>query len=254
MFHLLQIYFEADTLNFRAGLSIHSHRASTMVGVPRSTGCATCRKRSVKVSKNRSPFATTLNLLQCDETRPTCAQCRRGGRTCSGYVRSMKFIDEGIKMRVGRTGSPAMPRLDLNSTRPSSASSQRLQIVSNFVHDLFPSGPGHLQQSHIGGWLWLVPTIVQQHSTLGLAAEALALMYFAKKSTAAGRSDEALVRSSEAYLQAIRDLSRALQNPHKCLSLETLCSSLLLVHYEVSARSEWFSVSNVAFLKRDSPH
>jgi hypothetical protein len=146
----------------------------------------------------------------------------------------MKFIHEGIKGRAGRTGSPSMPQLDLNLTRPSHATIQRVQIVSNFVHDLFPMGLSQLQPSHIGAWLWLVPTIVQQHSTLGLAAEALALMYFAKKSTAAGRSDEALMRSSEAYLQAIRDLSRALQNPHKCLSSETLCSSLLLVHYEVS--------------------
>ncbi|KAI0409110.1 hypothetical protein F4802DRAFT_604414 [Xylaria palmicola] len=40
-----------------------------MVGIPRSKGCKTCRKRKVK----------------CDEQRPSCGQCRKGARECGGY-------------------------------------------------------------------------------------------------------------------------------------------------------------------------
>ncbi|KAG7426164.1 Beauvericin cluster-specific repressor BEA4 [Fusarium oxysporum f. sp. raphani] len=56
-----------------------------MVGVPKSKGCLLCLQRSVK----------------CDEERPSCAQCRRGGRACPGYVREMKFVDEGPKQMEG---------------------------------------------------------------------------------------------------------------------------------------------------------
>ncbi|GAW13423.1 hypothetical protein ANO14919_028080 [Xylariales sp. No.14919] len=40
-----------------------------MVGIPRSKGCKTCRKKKIK----------------CDEQRPRCGQCRRGVRECEGY-------------------------------------------------------------------------------------------------------------------------------------------------------------------------
>ncbi|KAH6961972.1 hypothetical protein BKA56DRAFT_598155 [Ilyonectria sp. MPI-CAGE-AT-0026] len=44
-----------------------------MVGVPgRSKGCNTCRKRRVK----------------CDETKPTCLRCTKGGFECLGYERA----------------------------------------------------------------------------------------------------------------------------------------------------------------------
>ncbi|RSM19447.1 hypothetical protein CDV31_001607 [Fusarium ambrosium] len=43
-----------------------------MVGVPgRSKGCNTCRKRRVK----------------CDETKPVCVRCTKGGFECLGYIR-----------------------------------------------------------------------------------------------------------------------------------------------------------------------
>ncbi|KAI0433154.1 hypothetical protein F5Y09DRAFT_98469 [Xylaria sp. FL1042] len=40
-----------------------------MVGIPRSKGCKTCRKKKIK----------------CDEQRPRCGQCRKGARECEGY-------------------------------------------------------------------------------------------------------------------------------------------------------------------------
>ncbi|GAP85056.2 putative fungal transcriptional regulatory protein [Rosellinia necatrix] len=40
-----------------------------MVGIPRSKGCRTCRRKKIK----------------CDEQKPRCGQCRRGVRECEGY-------------------------------------------------------------------------------------------------------------------------------------------------------------------------
>ncbi|KAI3339167.1 hypothetical protein F4824DRAFT_508537 [Ustulina deusta] len=40
-----------------------------MVGIPRSKGCRTCRRKKIK----------------CDEQRPGCGQCRKGVRECEGY-------------------------------------------------------------------------------------------------------------------------------------------------------------------------
>jgi hypothetical protein len=59
-------------------------------------GCVTCKRRRVKVSLT-SPSCGTLAFananmsyaVQCDETRPKCANCTRRGTECiylSGYV------------------------------------------------------------------------------------------------------------------------------------------------------------------------
>ncbi|KAK5625075.1 hypothetical protein RRF57_000791 [Xylaria bambusicola] len=46
-----------------------------MVGIPRSKGCRTCRRKKIK----------------CDEQRPRCGQCRKGVRECEGYDHSTVF-------------------------------------------------------------------------------------------------------------------------------------------------------------------
>ncbi|KAK5724410.1 hypothetical protein LTR15_004455 [Elasticomyces elasticus] len=47
-----------------------------MVGVPgRSKGCHTCKKRRVR----------------CDEEKPVCARCTKGGFTCGGYAKALEI-------------------------------------------------------------------------------------------------------------------------------------------------------------------
>lgn len=67
-----------------------------MVGVPRSKGCSVCRERRIK----------------CDEARPECTQCRRYGRPCPGYNRSLKFQDEGpaLKRRHQQSSAQRSPQ------------------------------------------------------------------------------------------------------------------------------------------------
>ena len=148
----------------------------------------------------------------------------------------MKFVDEGIKVRAKLTQTSGILQTSLTSSRPGYLGLQRLQIVANFIHDLIPQGPNSIRHSHIGGWLWLIPSIMRHNQTLDFAAEALASIYFAKKSGPSKQRDTAMMQSSESYVRAIRKLSGAIQNPNNCLSSEVLCASLLLVHYEVSAQ------------------
>ena len=54
-----------------------------MVGVPRSKGCRICVQRRVK----------------CDQTKPTCNNCKKGNRPCPGYGTDLKFQDEGVRLR-----------------------------------------------------------------------------------------------------------------------------------------------------------
>ncbi|KAI5920531.1 hypothetical protein F4810DRAFT_410118 [Camillea tinctor] len=48
-----------------------------MVGVRRSKGCNTCRRKKVK----------------CDEQKPRCGQCRKGVRVCEGYDQPTIFLN-----------------------------------------------------------------------------------------------------------------------------------------------------------------
>jgi len=47
-------------------------------------------------------------MTQCDEARPSCSQCRRGGRKCPGYQSRLKFVDESAKFQ-GKAGCMASP-------------------------------------------------------------------------------------------------------------------------------------------------
>lgn len=54
-----------------------------MVGVPRSKGCKTCVQRRIK----------------CDQTRPNCERCIKRGLDCPGYGVTVKFQDEGPRLK-----------------------------------------------------------------------------------------------------------------------------------------------------------
>lgn len=76
-----------------------------MVGVPRSKGCRICVQRRVK----------------CDQTRPTCNNCKKGNRPCPGYNHDLKFQDEGARLRRRFAGTEA-PFPIIESSRASTDS------------------------------------------------------------------------------------------------------------------------------------
>ncbi|KAF5703948.1 C6 zinc finger domain-containing protein [Fusarium mundagurra] len=220
-----------------------------MVGVPTSKGCRLCLQRSVK----------------CDEERPSCAQCRRGGRTCPGYVREMKFVDEGPKVRRSRRKGHASaitstlekaPKgevryngdlLHLRDTsptarlgQPSSFKAERDQILSSFVSAMFPLGSSTAQISFLGSWLWHLPPRLGNSVVLDHAALSVAWAYFAKL-----YGDPVALRNAEfSYLCAVRSLALALDDAKEQLSSNVLCATVLLGHFEnvktfVNVGYEW---------------
>ncbi|KAH7148086.1 hypothetical protein DER46DRAFT_672103 [Fusarium sp. MPI-SDFR-AT-0072] len=209
-----------------------------MVGVPTSKGCLLCLQRSVK----------------CDEEKPSCAQCRRGGRTCPGYVREMKFVDEGPKVRRSRRKAHAPVTTltpekaskgdgrhngdllhhrretspDVRLGQPSTFKAERDQILSSFVSAMFPLGSSTAQISFLGCWLWHLPPRLGSSVVLDHAALSVAWAYFAKL-----YGDRLALRNAElSYLCAVRSLASALDDAKERLSSNVLCATVLLGHFE----------------------
>lgn len=106
----------------------------------------------------------------------------------------------------------------------------RVQLVFSFVSNLFPPGSLLPQLSFFADWLWLVPQYTSRSLHLDYAAQSLALGYFGRET-----GNSSLERESyQAYSQALRYLSRAIEDVEYGLSSDTLCATMLLSFYEVS--------------------
>lgn len=199
-----------------------------MVGVPRSKGCATCKLRGIK----------------CDEMRPSCSQCRRGGRKCPGYKQVAKFVDEGVKFQSKPDRKPLQaPSFNLPNYCLDLRGLSRQAIVGSFIEELFPLGRLTVQHSFIGSWLWHIPQVLHITLALDIAAESVALAYFAKREHSKG----IIERSRWAYSEALKLLFQSLHNSRLRLAPETLCATMLLLHYEqfVEMQSKsWISHAN----------
>ncbi|KAJ6108201.1 hypothetical protein N7523_009524 [Penicillium sp. IBT 18751x] len=228
-----------------------------MVGVPTSKGCRLCLKRSVK----------------CDETRPSCLQCQRGGRTCPGYVREFKFHDEGPKIRrnlsrnLNNTGDVSHSMLstrknshlflpeqtatgELNLSNEHLLSTDILsqtQFDTASLHRPIPSSLEHEQLlSSFVSIVFPLGDISVQSSFLGSwlwhvpprfgrnVALDHAAMSLAYAYFGGTSQSQFLLRTADLfYSRALRSLTKAIADHNKRLSPEVLCATLLLGYYEV---------------------
>jgi len=200
--------------------------------------------------------------MQCDEARPTCSQCRRGGRQCSGYDLPMTFISQDTRATAQRSTSKSgskkrsrgSPRSDAvisgaeiittvsnlarqNALHPmfiqrdvNCPKLNLIQLVNSFVNSLFP--PEYLvpQLSFFADWLWLIPGYVARNELLDSAAQCLALGYFGYET----KNSFLEYEGRQAYSRALWLLSKAIEDAEVGLSSDTLCSTMLLSFYEVS--------------------
>ncbi len=201
--------------------------------------------------------------MKCDEARPSCLQCRIGRRTCPGYARGLKFVDEGPRVRrskraanrvtrseqpPSREESTVSPTLDGKCDTVSSvcdrgpqnqwntrfchfASSalERHQILSSFISAMFPLGAASVQRTLVGSWLWHVPSRLDHVAVLDNAALSLSLGYFARVSG----DQRVLCRAQMSYTRALKNLAADVADRSKGYSSEVLCAALLLGLYEV---------------------
>ncbi|EMD00451.1 hypothetical protein BAUCODRAFT_20551 [Baudoinia panamericana UAMH 10762] len=99
-----------------------------------SKACAECRAKATRVhytphpSVSASDSVAELTCLQCDTARPSCGQCRRTGRVCTGYqdLETLRVLDQTKDVTrkgyakakhalVGRTEDPVVVMLPSDS-------------------------------------------------------------------------------------------------------------------------------------------
>lgn len=209
---------------------------------------------------------------KCDEARPSCSQCRRGGRTCPGYARRVKFVDEGPKLRRSpRKNIPILSRTSIKSpdSRPSRstaiedlAPSGKHDADSPFGYDYFSrrrlntelyhlKSPGvecdQILSSFVSTMFPLGATSVQSSflgswlwhvpSRLGCSvALDHAALSLALAYFARVSGDRLVLRNAElSYTLALKSLAISIADTDRQFGSEVLCATLCLGYYEVRA-------------------
>ncbi|KAE8149495.1 hypothetical protein BDV25DRAFT_156227 [Aspergillus avenaceus] len=206
-----------------------------MVGIPRSKGCRLCVNRKVK----------------CDETRPHCRRCTKGGFQCPGYTRPLKFCDETLTLKRKYNGDnaskPYCGRIR-KTKRVRSVASQESSIDGTLAPNLAYEAL-HIQMKErfndflnmhsasvygaVSGWIdtnWL-DYVRDQASTCG-PAMLWALRAMTTFNMGLAKEDrEAIICGQHMYGRAIEHLSQLLQSS-SALSDETLAAAMVLAGFD----------------------
>ncbi|KAF2132145.1 hypothetical protein P153DRAFT_285219 [Dothidotthia symphoricarpi CBS 119687] len=83
---------------------------------------ATARDLRAKKTKSRNGCGRCkLKRLKCDETAPSCLQCKKRNATCPGYEKTLKWSTKyEVLQPMNFNGSPPKPRSTVNTTAISS--------------------------------------------------------------------------------------------------------------------------------------
>lgn len=188
-------------------------------------------------------FAVFLTISQCDQQEPSCGQCVNAGLKCEGYARATIFVNTGPNILRPGERTIGIPR-ELQQTSlisslstiihlPPNCSStvNRQQITSLFRSRYIPDTlyKESCLVSTPGFW---VDTIL----SMSMSERSLELSYVAVSCGRIGKDmdDPRLLQQGwKAYCAGIQELQRALLDPNRMLSDETLAASMMLALYEV---------------------
>lgn len=220
-----------------------------MVGVPRSTGCATCVKRRIKVCVLWPVMTISLTSLQCDQRLPGCARCETYGKPCPGYDKGFKFIagkpyrtrrprastdsdSSNEKPTQSRAQAAALPnQAVIRSENPASlisAGTNVRQGLSALIHDF--CGPRSPSQTYvISHWFRYLPSVYGESRTLDATIETFVAHHFGRIL----QNGQMVAYARSTYGEALRRLRRSLANTSECLSTNIFCAVVLLCLYEV---------------------
>ncbi|KAJ5669101.1 hypothetical protein N7462_010171 [Penicillium macrosclerotiorum] len=213
-----------------------------MVGVPRSSGCATCVKRRVK----------------CDERVPGCAKCEKYGTLCPGYDRGFKFI-AGKPYRTRRrqadtqetqsnrkrsetsslapsSNTQVATQMALQWQRPASLVSSQLNVLQSLgiLIDDF-SQPQPMTQKHVvSHWFNYLPSVYGHSRTLDATIRSFAANHFGTVL----QNHQMIAYARSSYGEALRRLRKSLESPSESLSTHVFCAVVLLCMYELFADVE----------------
>ncbi|KAE8382006.1 Zn(II)2Cys6 transcription factor [Aspergillus bertholletiae] len=187
--------------------------------------------------------------LKCDQQRPSCSQCVRAHRECSGYrdVAALSFhnqSDEVIgkvrRQQIDRASSKALSRsrqpspTTANGHRQSSSSPTILPTLTFSVND---QASGFIfahyvrNAKHTRGHLDFLPTLMRTDTSPAVTASISALGLASLANI--HRSPELMVAARHEYSAALSATSAALRDRECARSDSTLAAVELLSMYEV---------------------
>ncbi|KAF2475644.1 uncharacterized protein BDR25DRAFT_339697 [Lindgomyces ingoldianus] len=198
-----------------------------------STGCHACRKSKVK----------------CDEAKPGCERCRRGGRMCPGYRDDSDMLFRNMTMttvavRTTDAGASQQSATTAVASSSTPVASTRTGIIQPVMLPLLRTD---WDQQSIAFYFFNFCSIPLRDRTLYLeflpemaakapregclldALSATAMVYMANISNL----EHLRFESRKRYGMALKSLARALGEEREKRSVGTLTAGVLLQNYEV---------------------
>jgi hypothetical protein len=198
-----------------------------------SKGCAPCRAKRTKVGRELyASVAQNLISLQCDLKLPTCSQCKRTGRICTGY-RHLGSIEFQSQKSVEPASHPRSP--DLMEEQQWTIPSLYMDINPHFPEEnaaRFFFGDFVLQQSSSPRSIYdLLPRLYGQTPPNSALSNVVAALGIACLATAMN-FPELMMKANMRYAISLKRTNSALRDPAEAKADETLLVVMLLGLYE----------------------
>ncbi|KAK5662697.1 hypothetical protein OQA88_8613 [Cercophora sp. LCS_1] len=208
-----------------------------MVGVPRSGGCHTCRRRKVR----------------CGKETPMCQRCLHDGKDCEGYERWATFVNRtssGLQKRKRLEEAIIPPKDEVGpATAPEPASSSGTLVGISSPQLLAPTcmlHPSNPDSGLLAKYLeWYLPklsargaegyfSIIVCELPKPLPVLRAAMRALAASCMGLWEGDEALKAVSlESYTEAVNLLSQSLRSPEPTSYEQLMAVSGLMMNYEI---------------------
>ncbi|QIW98150.1 hypothetical protein AMS68_003668 [Peltaster fructicola] len=188
-----------------------------MTGRPPSNGCLPCKKRRKR----------------CDLQRPVCTRCIKLRSDCRYTARVWRFVDTtptAESVALVKSSSPSSTKCLTDDTYVFSAAAIRVQVASHFWDQYLPAsldvkGADMAAKPFFPSYRQMA----SKDSMLQDALDAIALLCISQQN-----NDTALLyKGSYMYVQAIRALNNALQQPSRAGSDAVLASCRAIALYEM---------------------
>nr|POE87329.1 hypothetical protein CFP56_29918 [Quercus suber] len=189
-------------------------------------------KHTLPVLSNSHP-----NSLQCDVAKPSCTQCKRAGRSCSGYrdVQGLRVVNQTNHIKIQQYGpyraiettkSPKPKSKPITLSKASISLRpfiEPLEVLSSaspaiFFAELLNTGSTWTKTDL--SWVSVVYGKVEPNGTLADIISTLGIIAYARKS-----KDQSLMRpATRKYAQVLRQTRTALADPVAAASDEMLAT------------------------------
>lgn len=189
-----------------------------MVGVQRSTGCWTCRRRKVK----------------CGEEKPFCERCKKAGFQCGGYTTRLQFVDQNsLASRPRRRKSPTKSPPTDPDQRSAPLVKKTLSPLSNDLYVSFAVQRlyGHKIESpglNYKAWVISITKDAQPSDVSSTAFSCLATAYFGR----INRRADILAHGSYLYGKALLQLKSAINTPATAFDARNVAATMAVCQYE----------------------